>query len=112
MDFTMPFKGTPAPGGARKNAGRKPSEFLEKCRKLAGSKEFMRWACDVLVGKPVESKVTMTGVVRVPASTGDRVYLWEKLAAYGFGKPMQSVELSGKDGGPITIAELVAKNAD
>jgi len=106
-------KGVPFyPGGARKGAGRKPSEFLEKCRSLAGSKEFMSWAEDVLSGEPVETKATMTGVVHVPASTGDRVYLWEKLAAYGFGKPMQSVELSGKDGGPITIAELVSQNAD
>jgi hypothetical protein len=106
-------KGVPfCPGGARKGAGRKPSEFLEKCRELAGSKKFLGWADDVLAGKPVETKATMTGVVKVPASTGDRVYLWEKLAAYGFGKPMQAVELSGKDGGPITIAELVEKNVD
>jgi hypothetical protein len=102
----------PGTGGKREGSGRKPSEFLAKCRELAGSKEFLSWAADVLSGEPVETKATMTGVVKVPASTGDRVYLWEKLAAYGFGKPMQAVELSGKDGGPITIAELVAKNAD
>ena len=93
----------PGTGGKREGSGRKPSEFLAKCRELAGSKEFLGWAHDVLVGKPVETKATMTGVVKVPASTGDRTYLWEKLAAYGFGKPSQPVEVSGELTGRICV---------
>lgn len=96
----------PGTGGKREGSGRKPSEFLAKCRELAGSKKFLGWADDVLAGKPVEKKATMAGVVEVPASVGDRVYLWEKLAAYGFGKPMQAVELSGKDGGPLSVSVI------
>ena len=104
-------KGVPFyPGGKREGAGRKPLEFLAKCRELAGSKKFLSWAEDVLSGEPVEVKATMTGVVNVPVSTGDRVYLWEKLAAYGFGKPMQAVEVSGNDGGPLSVT--VVKYAD
>lgn len=93
-------------GGARPGAGRKSSEFLSKCRQISNSPKFMAWARDVLEGKLVESKATNTGVVQVPASVGDRVYLWEKLAAYGFGKPMQSVELSGKDGGQLSVSVI------
>ncbi len=93
----------PGTGGKRDGSGRKPSEFLAKCRDLAGSKEFLGWAHDVLVGKPVETKATMAGAVEVPASVGDRVYLWEKLAAYGFGKPSQPVEVSGEVTGRICV---------
>ncbi len=93
----------PGTGGKRDGSGRKPSEFLAKCRELAGSKEFLGWAHDVLVGKPVETKATMAGAVEVPASVGDRVYLWEKLAAYGFGKPSQPVEVSGEVTGRICV---------
>lgn len=109
----MPFRGTPAPGGARKGAGRKPSEFLAKCRAASQNRKFFAWANRALAGEDTEVKIDGNGKkIKVPPTAGDRVYLWEKLAAYGFGKPMQSVELSGKDGGPITLSELVAKHAD
>lgn len=93
----------PGTGGVRPNSGRKPSAFLEQCRALAGSPKFLKWAEDVLDGKLVDSKATMAGIVEVPASVSDRISLWEKLAAYGFGKPVQAVELSGEVQGRIVL---------
>lgn len=79
-------------GGAREGAGRKPSEFVAKCKEICSDPKFMKWAQDVLAGKPVEPKATISGaVVKIEASTGDKMYVWEKLAAYGFGKPVQPV---------------------
>lgn len=85
----------PGTGGAKPGAGRKTNEFIAQCAKLASSPKFLQWAADVLDGKPVETKSTMAGIVNVPASAGDRVYLWEKLAAYGFGKPAQPLNVEG-----------------
>lgn len=84
----------PCPGGARKGSGRKSSQFVAQCQKLAGSPEFLKWAADVLAGKPVETKITMNGPIQVPATTSDRSSLWEKLAAYGYGRPVQQVAAS------------------
>lgn len=68
----------------------------------------MQWALDTLQGKPTEQKATMNGIVNVPASTGDRVYLWEKLAAYGFGKPLQALEHSGQ----VAVIDCILKSSD
>lgn len=87
-----------APGGKRDNSGRKPSEFLEKCRELAGSPKFLTWARAVIDGEPAVDFVLLDGAVRkVPAAPDDRIKLWEKIAAYGFGKPPQTLEHKAED---------------
>jgi hypothetical protein len=93
-------------GGRRKGAGRKPDEFKAECARLASKKEFFAWAESVFDGEMVVPRMTKEGVVRTEADVHERGYLWEKLAAYGYNKPPQAVEVTGKDGGPLNI-ELV-----
>ncbi len=107
------FRGTRAPGGRRKNAGRKKLEFLEQCRKIASSPKFLSWAKKVIEYEPVVIKTMPDGsTIKTVADARDVTNLWEKMSAYGYGKPVQALEHSGHDGGPITLAELVSKNAD
>lgn len=77
-------------GGFRRNAGRKAEGFRKKCAELAISPKFFSFAKQVFDRDKVEPRLTKDGeVVYLEASVGDMVYLWEKLAAYGFGKPME-----------------------
>lgn len=100
----MAANGMKPKGGKREGSGRKPSEFLAECKRLASSPKFLSWAEGVLSGKPVEPKATLGGtVIKVEATVGDKVYLWEKLAAYGFGKPSQPIEVSGEVTGRICV---------
>lgn len=78
-------------GGYREGAGAKPDWFKARCRELACSRAFFKFANRVFEGDPIEPRLTKTGVIFTEASTHDKVYLWEKLAGYGFGKPI-SVE--------------------
>ena len=75
-------------GGYREGAGAKPDWFKKRCRELACSSAFFRFAERVFEGDPIEPRLTKTGVIFTEASTHDKVYLWEKLAGYGFGKPV------------------------
>lgn len=84
----MKFKAGNTQGGARKNAGRKSDGFRKKCATLADSPKFFEWARQVFDGEAVDCRLDKNGQkVYLEVSTGDRVYLWEKLAAYGFGRP-------------------------
>lgn len=95
----MPFKGTPAPGGARKGAGRKPSAFLERCRKIASDPRYFAWAARVLADEPTEDRLIVINNVprieKVRASAGEKDKVWSSLAAYGFGKPAQPINVDG-----------------
>ena len=92
----MPFKGTPAPGGARKGAGRKPSEFLERCRRIASSPKYFAWAERLISDEATEERVMPDGsIIKVRASAGDKDRVWSSLAAYGFGKPAQPINVEG-----------------
>lgn len=94
----------PGTGGKREGSGRKPSEFLEKCRDASRNPKFFDWANKALAGDNTEVKINPDGErIMVPATAGDRTYLWEKLAAYGFGKPSQPVEVSGELTGRICV---------
>lgn len=77
-------------GGAREGAGRKPDWFREKCATLASSPKFFEFAEKVFNGDLVEPKITKEGRgIYMEASVSSKIYLWEKLAAYGFGKPTE-----------------------
>jgi hypothetical protein len=96
-----------ASGGARAGAGRKPSEFLEKCRQIASNPKYFAWAERVLADEPTEDRLIVVNNVpqieKVRASAGEKDRVWSSLAAYGFGKPVQSVELSGEVSGRMVI---------
>ena len=78
-----------AHGGVRPNSGRKAQGFQKKCAELAVSPKFFEFAKSVFNRDKVEPRLTKDGeVIYLEASVGDMVYLWEKLAAYGFGKPI------------------------
>ena len=81
-------------GGFRDGAGRKPEWFKNKCRQLASSRAFFSFAIKVLHGENVEPKVCKNGIIYVEASVGDKIFLWEKLAAYAYGKPSNEVTSS------------------
>lgn len=78
-----------APGGKRKNAGRKPDLFREKCRALANSPKFFKYADEVFAGDEVVPHATANGVVHTSATPNERTYLWDKLAEYGHGKKVE-----------------------
>ena len=64
--------------------------FQRKCAELAISPKFFAFAKSVFNRDKVEPRLTKDGeVVYLEASVGDMVYLWEKLASYGFGKPVE-----------------------
>lgn len=86
----------PGTGGAREGAGRKPSEFLEKCRKIASSPKYFNWAERLISDEPTEERVMPDGsIIKVRASAGDKDRVWSSLAAYGFGKPVQPITGDG-----------------
>ncbi len=85
-----------ASGGARKGAGRKPSEFLEKCRQIASSPKYFAWAERLISDEATEERVMPDGsIIKVRASAGDKDRVWSSLAAYGFGKPAQPINVDG-----------------
>lgn len=94
-------------GGFRERSGRKSEGFRKKCALLANSPKFFIWAQRVFNGEAVDCRLTKSGEkVYLEASTGDRVYLWEKLAAYGFGKPDTiALEAIGQE-----VQKLIDKN--
>jgi len=76
-------------GGVRANSGRKAESFRRKCSELAASPKFFEFAKQVFNRDKVEPRLTKDGsVIYLEASVGDMVFLWEKLAQYGFGKPI------------------------
>ncbi len=103
----MPGKiGVPfSSGGKREGAGRKKSAFVEKCRKIASDPKYFEWAARVLRDEPTEDRLLLINNVprieKVRATAGEKDKVWSSLAAYGFGKPIQSLEHSGPDGGNI-----------
>lgn len=90
-------------GGRREGAGRKPSEFIAKCKNLSEDPNFFKWVKRVFAGEDTEIKIIDKVRVSVPATATEKTYLWEKISAYGQGKPSQSVNLTAGGG----IADLL-----
>ena len=80
-------------GGARPNSGPKDTLFKQECARLVSSPKFFRWAERVFDGESVAPHVSEGEVIYTEATVGERAHLWEKLAAYGFGKPAQFIDL-------------------
>ena len=94
-------------GGKREGAGRKLDAFKERCRNVVDKPSFWKWAEDVFDGKDVNTKLDKEGCkIKLPADVSERVYLWEKLAAYAYDKPAQAMQVTGKDGEPIVIQQI------
>ena len=82
-----------APGGKRAGAGRKPKQAHELLEKILGQVTLADWE------QMVHTTVAM-------AKAGSKEHL-NLLFAYQFGKPKNSIELSGPNGAPIEF-----RNAD
>lgn len=99
-------------GGKREGAGRKPDWLKAKCAELIDRKKLLDYVARVAAGEETESRMTKDGdLFDVPCSTHDRLHAFELLMERGFGKPVQGVELSGKEGAPATF-DVVIKVAD
>lgn len=97
-----------AAGGKRKGAGRKPDWFKAKCQEIGTSDNALKFLQSVINGDAVEEKkIFVEGgspvTVWESASVDARVRAWNSVMDRGFGKPVQAMELGGKDGGPLTI---------
>lgn len=104
-----------APGGKRKNSGRKPDWFKKKCQEIATSKKAIAFLQAVVEGDPIEEKQIYEGEEKVTilasASVDSRVRAWNSLMDRGFGKPSQAVEVSGEGGSvlEVIVREFVPK---
>jgi hypothetical protein len=81
--------GKPFAKGASGNPGGRPKvaeEFKERCRRVVDASVFAAW----------ENEIISQGPDWMEAS--------KLLAAYGYGKPAQAVELTGKDSAPLSIS--------
>ena len=94
MPFKKGYDPKRANGGAREGAGR-PADWLRaECQKHAP--KLIEFLASVADGQDVEQAVGAEGeVIRVPAAVRDRVRATEILLDRGYGKPNQSVEVSG-----------------
>ena len=83
--------------GQSGNPGGRPKvnvEFQRRCRQVVDERVISMWAAEVESQGP------------------EWVRCSELLAAYGYGKPSQSVALTGADGGPIEIDRRVTELSD
>lgn len=98
-----------APGGARKNAGRKPDEFKRWASKLVHSPKNRLRLEKILMDAPdAETLVTSEGVevpVRARADTYLRAY--ELMCHYAEGKPVARVE-AGVDEKTVDLLSIIA----
>lgn len=93
----------PARGGARKGAGRKPDWLRSECARIIDQHKLLEFVGRVASGDETETHVTKDGdVVDVAPRISDRLKAVEFLTDRAHGKPMQAVEVAGKDGGPIS----------
>ena len=84
-----------APGGKREGAGRTPEWLKQECAKHAP--DLIQFLVKVAKGEDMEQAVGDQGeIIRVPAAVRDRVKATEILLDRGFGKAIQSVDVSGK----------------
>lgn len=92
-------------GGARPGAGRKSPLFKIQCQQLSQSEDFFKFAREVFAGKSVVPQISEGEIINRPANATERVYLWEKITAYGQGKPTQLHGLD--DEAKTSLSELV-----
>ena len=85
----QPHGGAIQQGGTNPGGGRPPDEFKALCRQLISRKETFVIA-KMILDDPKEFPTLYIGALK-----------WA--TEHGYGKPKESVELTGKDGGPIQV---------
>lgn len=102
-------RGRPFPKGVTGNPGGRPkmsAELAEALRKrnMKSVEVLSKVQDDYLRGVHVDEQ----GNVHEPPKAGEAIKASEVLLAYSIGKPRESVELMGEDGGPIAVARFDA----
>jgi hypothetical protein len=94
-------------GGKRANAGR-PSGAKDSPNCVRQATKTVAEAIDG-VEKSLGRSLESVAVDFLKSKREDiRLRAWEKLMAYKYGQPKQSVEASGKDGGPVeTLVRII-----
>jgi len=87
----MPFRGTPAKGGFRKNAGRKPDWFKAKMREITSRPEAIRFIEDCVIGKQMKTVISSGLKFIVPLDPMERHKVWSDAADRGYDKAIQGV---------------------
>ena len=77
-------------GGARRGAGRKPKEQSEELQSLLDK------------GWPEAARLKVIRKMASKAAAGD-VKAATLLMAYGYGKPIETKQLTGEGGGPVVL---------
>jgi protease II len=99
-----------AHGGKRAGSGRKPDWLKTKCADLVDRNKLLEFVASVANGDETETHYDKEGNAYEGAATiKDRLHAVEMLLERGYGKPAQSVELSGAGGVPLVI-EYVSSN--
>lgn len=93
------FNGTRAPGGKRKNSGRKPEWFQNRCKELFEKKKLLDFVAGVAAGTEVEQKAVSVDhgveVVDVRPQIKDRLRAVEMLKDWGYGKEPVTLDSEG-----------------
>lgn len=92
-----------AKGGPRENSGRKPDFFKRKCADLVSSPKWFAYCKSVLDGEEVVPQIYEGAIINRAATPIERMHMFEKLSAYGFGKPSDTVKLEGNSNEPLEI---------
>jgi hypothetical protein len=94
----------PAPGGARKGAGRKPDWFKSECARILDKHNLLEFIGRVAAGIESEQHLDKEGVIyELRPKISDRIKATEFLSDRANGKPTQALELGGEGGGPLTV---------
>lgn len=94
-----------AKGGARKGAGRTQEWLKLKCQKLIEKHKLFEFLADVASGECIEYIQNPNGTkteFKKTCEVRDRMKALEMLSDRGYGKPIQGMELAGKDGQEIS----------
>ena len=100
----------PAPGGYRKGAGAKPDWYKAKCAQILDSNKLLDFIGRVASGEEPEQHLDKLGTIyELKPKISDRIKAVEFLSDRAYGKPAQSVEVSGENGGPLTVTVVSYK---
>lgn len=96
----------PYPEGVSGNPGGRPKMLKElKERIQEGGSELVEKLFSIALDPPKVSRINRRTIVDGP-NYRERVMAIEKLLAYGYGRPVLAVEVSGPGGGPLETRDI------